>query len=142
MTRSSSVREQVPRFDARDWTRIADNLRPARIEIDLGGLGLIDVVTAVIQRVDQGLAQRGQWIADPAANLAAVPLLLQMKRRQILQIRQAVTQLVREGAAKGAFLLHVAGPVRSKLYDLDLGASKPLVGSFEKKRSPAFRGAS
>ena len=133
------VRDQMPVLDAGNRPRIADDLDPARIEIDLGRLGLIDVVSTVIHRVDESLSQGRQGIADPAADLAPVRLFLQMRRGEILKVIQAAANLIHEGSAENALLLHVPGAVRGKLHDLDPGAPKPfhrLAGEEQETRVP------
>ena len=134
------VRGQMPRLDARHRSRIADDLDPAGIEIDLRGLGLVDVVAAVIYGVDEGLAQRRQRVADPAADLASIVLLLEMVRREILEVVQAVPQLVHERAAEGALLLHVPRPIRGELDDVDPRAPEPLHGIVREKQQRRIAG--
>ena len=69
---------EVVLLDAGNRTRIADHLDTVRVEIDLGGFHDIRTVGPVIDGVDESLAQRDLRIADPAPDLAAVALLLQM----------------------------------------------------------------
>ena len=57
-----------------------------------------------------------------------VGLLLQMVRREVLEIIQAIAKLVDERASEDALLLDVPGPVRGELDDFDLRPPKPLHG--------------
>ena len=97
-----------------------------RIEIHLGRLGLVDVVAPVIHGVDEGLAERRQGIAHPAADLTSILLLLEMVRREIFQIVQAVAKLIDKRTTESPLLLNTPSSVRGELDDLDLRAPKPL----------------
>ena len=120
------VRDQVPVLDAGNGPRIADDLHPTRKEVDLRRLRLIDVVSAVVHRVDERLPQGRHGIAHPPANAAAVLLLLEMRRREVLEVAQAAANLIHEPSPEDALLLHVPGSIRGELHDLDSRAAKPL----------------
>ena len=120
-------------FDARDRSGITGHLDSAREQIDLGGLGLIDVVAAVIHRVDEGLAESPHRVADPASYLASILLLLEMERREILQVVEAIAKLIHQPAAERALFLHIPGPIRGELHDFDPGPTKPLRRIMRKK---------
>ncbi len=123
--RDPGCRCQVLEINSRNRAGVADDLNPAGIEVNLGGFRLIDIVTPMIHRVHERLAQRWQGIADPPLHLALVWLLLQMDSREVLQVVQTVSQLVCQSTAKDALFLHIPCSVRSEMHDFDVGTPEP-----------------
>lgn len=91
------------RLNAGNGSRVADDLHPVWIQIDFDRLRLA-LVAPVVNRVDNGFLQCWQRIADPASRLGVVRHLLEMSRGETMEVADTLTDLLRQGSPKGAFL--------------------------------------
>ena len=122
------IRDKVSRLNAGHRARVADYLNPTRIQIDLGRFGLIDIVSAVVHRIDESFPQCWQGIADPATDLAPASLLLKMRRRKALKVIQTAAGLIDKRPPEHALFLHISALIGVESYDFDSSALKPLHG--------------
>src|SRR6218665_1197451 len=117
---------QMLDFNARYRPRIADDLHPVGVEIDLDRL-LNAFIRTVIDGIHQSFAQSQRWVADPMARLGSPRQLLDHVDRQPIQIGTALPKLLlHRPISEHLFFQHVATGISRKLYDLYPRAGKPL----------------
>ena len=138
--RNRRVRGKVVKLDTGYRPGVADDLHPIGVEKHLGRLHHLGAIAAVMDGVDQRLAERRNRIAHPAPYPAAVPLLSDMPLREPFEISKAVAKLGGERATENEPVLHLAGPIRRKLCDFDAGTGKPLPGIVREEKQSDVAG--